>query len=277
MPTTAAGHQPAITPRPQCDQISQRAATSVPWGWVDLAWVVGATLGALGALVLLMVTAYVSFITAERHHVLPYGSLSAFVGHLGPYETAAFDLLISVILYGVTFYAVYRHTVRKYHVPWTCLYLRAAGWRTYCAMVALFLPVTVGLGAVLSLEQAWLGHKINNPQHASLRGIEHLPPNVVLIFLSTAVLAPFVEEIFFRGFLYRLLRTRLPIWAAVVVSAALFAAAHGIPVLFPALFYAGVVYALVVERTKSLYCSMILHGLQNSVFVLGYFLITAKH
>jgi membrane protease YdiL (CAAX protease family) len=249
----------------------------VPWGWVDLAWVVGATLGAVGALLLLMVTVNYTFWTAERHHLLPYGSLSAFFRHLGPYEMAVFQLLSSVILYGTAFYAVYRHTVRKYDVPWSRLYLRAAGWRTYAVMAALYLPMAIGLGIVILIEQAWLGHPINNPQQTYFDDISRLPLNAVLMFLSVAVLAPVVEEIVFRGFLYGLLRAHLPIWAAATISAALFAAAHGIPILFPALFYLGLVLALVVERTRSLYCSMILHGLQNTVVVLGYFLITAKH
>jgi membrane protease YdiL (CAAX protease family) len=240
----------------------------VPWGWVDLAWVVGAVLGGPSAIRLLI-------LTSERSHLLPYGSVAAFFGHLGPYEHAVVVLLTSVILYGVALYVVYRRTIRKYHVPWCTLYLRPAGWRTYAAMVALYLPVAAGGVIVNLMEEAVLGHKINNPQLTSLHGIAHVPLNIILIFLSAAVLAPFVEEIVFRGFLYRLLRAHLPIWAAAMVSAALFAAAHGIPVLFPWLFYMGVVNALVVERARSLYCSMILHGLQNAVAILGYFLITA--
>ena len=81
----------------------------------------------------------------------------------------------------------------------------------------------------------------------------------------------------FRGFLYRLLHKRLPTWAAVPISAAVFAVAHGMPVLIPILFYLGVVFALVVEHTRSLYCSMILHALQNSVALYVLFRATPGH
>ena len=40
--------------------------------------------------------------------------------------------------------------------------------------------------------------------------------------LVTAVAAPLCEEAFFRGMVFRLLSTRVPVWAAVVLSAAAF-------------------------------------------------------
>ncbi len=48
------------------------------------------------------------------------------------------------------------------------------------------------------------------------------------------------------------------------------AAVHCIPVIFPELFFLGVVQALVLERTRSVYCCMILHALQNTLAVIAF-------
>jgi membrane protease YdiL (CAAX protease family) len=46
----------------------------------------------------------------------------------------------------------------------------------------------------------------------------------------------------------------------------IFAAAHGIPVLIPLLFTAGLALTLLFARTRSLYPGMLLHATQNAVF-----------
>jgi membrane protease YdiL (CAAX protease family) len=76
-----------------------------------------------------------------------------------------------------------------------------------------------------------------------------------------------VEETVFRGVLYQWLRKSLPVWAAAGISAAIFAAAHAIPTLFPWLFVTGLALAFVFEYGGTLYCSMLLHGLINGVNV----------
>lgn len=92
---------------------------------------------------------------------------------------------------------------------------------------------------------------------------------LLLALLVTAVLAPFTEEIFFRGMVYRYLRARWPIWAAVVGSALLFGLAHfsglnGLALL-PVFVLMGIVLALIYERTGSLGNTILLHGLNNGI------------
>jgi len=83
------------------------------------------------------------------------------------------------------------------------------------------------------------------------------------------VAAPLCEEIFFRGMLFRLLRTRIPLWSAVLVSAIAFGLAHASPAvslaLLPSFVYMGVVLAVVYARTGWLTNSMLLHGLNNAI------------
>lgn len=87
---------------------------------------------------------------------------------------------------------------------------------------------------------------------------------ILLMLTTVAVLAPFAEEIVFRGFLYSVLRKRIGIFPGIVVSALIFAGIHfdrGGTFMLLAL---GPVLAMAYERTRSLYPSMIAHGLWNS-------------
>ena len=65
---------------------------------------------------------------------------------------------------------------------------------------------------------------------------------LVGLFLLLAVAAPVVEELMFRGLLLRGLAGRMPGWAALVISSAVFAAVHFQPVQFVGLFVAGLTF-----------------------------------
>ena len=48
----------------------------------------------------------------------------------------------------------------------------------------------------------------------------------MLLLIAAGVVAPFVEELFFRGFLFGLYRRRQPMWVAYLVSSVLFTLLH---------------------------------------------------
>jgi len=82
----------------------------------------------------------------------------------------------------------------------------------------------------------------------------------ILLALIVGVGAPIVEEIFYRGLLYRSLRKkRFPVWVSTIVSAAIFGGIHFQPLQFAGLFVFGVVAALLAERTGRLGPSMWTH------------------
>ena len=86
---------------------------------------------------------------------------------------------------------------------------------------------------------------------------------------------PFVEEILFRGLLHDWLHRRFGAVAACIGSAAIFAGAHGILVLLPALFVVGVMLAWARQKSGSLWPPIILHGSFNSIMVLLLFAVLA--
>jgi membrane protease YdiL (CAAX protease family) len=77
------------------------------------------------------------------------------------------------------------------------------------------------------------------------------------------VIAPISEEIIFRGFTFRWLRGRLPLWGAVLVSAVLFSAAHAgwaEPALFLPVFLGGVLLAYVYAKSGSVWPGVMIHA-----------------
>jgi membrane protease YdiL (CAAX protease family) len=83
------------------------------------------------------------------------------------------------------------------------------------------------------------------------------------VVLMAAVVAPLAEEIFFRGYLYGVVRRYGGRWAAIGVTALLFAAIHGNAVGFAPLVLLGVVFAVAYELTGSLWTNILMHAVFN--------------
>jgi len=78
------------------------------------------------------------------------------------------------------------------------------------------------------------------------------------------VAAPFFEEWLFRAFVYGGMRRSWGVAPSALASALLFAIVH--PALgFPAIFGLGLATALVLERTRVLWASMVTHGVYNGI------------
>jgi len=86
----------------------------------------------------------------------------------------------------------------------------------------------------------------------------------IWFFLVGVVFAPIVEEIFFRGFLFQGFRQRYGWVPAILISSAIFAAAHLDPVAFIPTFVLGGVLAYVYHRSNSVWPGVILHFLVNA-------------
>lgn len=102
-----------------------------------------------------------------------------------------------------------------------------------------------------------------------ISGSAHMPWGpLLLVFLSTVVLAPLTEEWLFRGILQQSLGERWSYWVAVPVTALVFGLLHGLDGWWVAATY-GLVIGLLATRLRSLIFPMMVHGLLNlTVFVL---------
>ena len=82
--------------------------------------------------------------------------------------------------------------------------------------------------------------------------------------LNATVWAPVIEELTFRGLLYATLRTRLGVWPAALLSAAIFALPHGYAAAGSlSVLVSGVLWAVAYERTRSLLPGLLAHSANN--------------
>ena len=133
------------------------------------------------------------------------------------------------------------------------------GWLFYAASIPAWMSAQV-LNASLVPEDTVVSSPVI-PLLAESGGASGL----FLLVLAVAVLAPLLEEAFFRGFVYRVLRERLGVTGAVIVSAAIFSLVHlSFQTVLP-LFALGCILALAYEWTGSLVPSIVLHSLNNAI------------
>lgn len=87
----------------------------------------------------------------------------------------------------------------------------------------------------------------------------------ILAFLTLVIIAPVAEEVLFRGYLYGKLRRSVPLWAAVLVTSALFGAVHGQWNVAVDTFILSVFMCGLREVTGSIWAGVLLHMIKNGV------------
>jgi uncharacterized protein len=109
---------------------------------------------------------------------------------------------------------------------------------------------------------------VDPPSEQLPSGLEDADQDVLLA-LATGVLlilvAPFAEELFFRGFLYQAFRNSFGVLPGALLSALIFGAIHFEFFKLVQLAILGVILALLFEKTKSLWPPIILHAVNNSL------------
>jgi uncharacterized protein len=92
------------------------------------------------------------------------------------------------------------------------------------------------------------------------------------VSIAVIVVAPVAEEIFFRAFFYRALRTRLRVWSAALIDGIVFGSLHfqgfDAAVFLPVIAVFGVGQCLVYERTGSLFAVIAIHAAFNTIAML---------
>lgn len=89
-----------------------------------------------------------------------------------------------------------------------------------------------------------------------------------IVVVSTVVLAPIFEELFFRGLFYPALRRRLGAKMAIFLNGLIFGALHFQFLFLLSLVGVGVVLAYLYEKTDSLFVPMMTHAFYNLTVVI---------
>jgi membrane protease YdiL (CAAX protease family) len=132
------------------------------------------------------------------------------------------------------------------------------------ALVAWVFALLIG-GIVTEALSPLLGQPQSNTEAVLTQSFD--PLFVAVIVPTLCVLAPIGEELLFRGALFGWLARHLPVPVSVVVTAAVFAGAHLLPLLFPVLFVFGLAATIVRARTDSTLNSFAMHATQNTFAV----------
>jgi len=103
-----------------------------------------------------------------------------------------------------------------------------------------------------------------------------------LLLFAAGVLAPFVEELFFRGFLFGVYRRRQPLWVAYFVSSVLFTLLHLEPTrmnvpqmagLSVGIFLLAMLLAWLYQHTGSLYPGILAHAVNNATGLILFYAV----
>ncbi|HJV49361.1 MAG TPA: type II CAAX endopeptidase family protein [Geothrix sp.] len=136
---------------------------------------------------------------------------------------------------------------------------------------AAFLALAVGMVLTVALVSNLVLKPDQSPQRdlqEMLRSLSGWGPSLALFF-TVAGLAPFFEELMFRGFLLPVLARRQRMSLALILSALLFGAIHLQPAGLPTLGTLGWVLGLAMRQTGSLRTPMLVHACWNgSLFLL---------
>lgn len=150
--------------------------------------------------------------------------------------------------------------VHKYGVGWDRLGLRG------------FQGEMLGLGCGLMLLS--LAFNLVYALFLGLFGLR-IQPDLIPIFeqlsspwfllIGGAIVAPFVEEIFFRGFVFGGLRPRYGWQRAALISSALFAMIHFVPTAVIPIFILGYIFAYLYHRSDSIWPAILMHAATNAL------------
>jgi membrane protease YdiL (CAAX protease family) len=153
---------------------------------------------------------------------------------------------------------------------WRSLGLRGYAWLSSLGpLLAVFLGTLV-INGVWGVVRQRLGLQ-GQPDYLPLfgEGVRGL----IMALVVGAIVAPFAEEVFFRGYLYAGLRQRWGVAWGLVISSLIFSVVHVIPGVMPPIFVMGLLLAWLYERTDSLWPSIALHGMINGMAFLAAYLI----
>jgi CAAX protease family protein len=119
-----------------------------------------------------------------------------------------------------------------------------------------------------SLLYSFLLQAFKLPLHTNsdvlLQQAKYAPISTLALVAGAVLVAPICEEIFFRGFLFGGLLHRMNFWPAALLSAFLFALAHGDIGSFAVLFVIGLVLAVARWRVGSIWPGIVIHAANNA-------------
>jgi uncharacterized protein len=170
---------------------------------------------------------------------------------------------------------VYLMGIRRRRLSWRAVGLQPLSRKWLWSSLLFGLVAIPVSGLIAFLVQLAVGNPIENPQ------LDFIVPEgfswigLFGMLIVGGIIAPFAEEVFFRGVLYEWIHYRWGVWVGILASSAVFGLLHGEISVAIAAFVLGILLAWTYQRSQSLWSAVIIHVINNSVKILALYLIIA--
>jgi membrane protease YdiL (CAAX protease family) len=141
------------------------------------------------------------------------------------------------------------------------------------------IAIYVFAGFVLSVSLQLLARFLPIPKELPIDTFFRTPAEAWALGILSITLAPLMEELFFRGFLYPVLARQLGLPVAVLITAFCFALLHGAQLMFSwgpvlVIFLVGLALTIVRAKKNSVAASLIIHMAYNGTITVAMFAAT---
>ena len=249
----AASETPAL-PLPPPREIPEDIR--VPWGWTDLLFFL---MFAMGSYILLSILLIVGFMVRNIHAIDE-------LQKAGPVRSL-FAVLSTVLFSAALLGYLYLTTRIRFRAP----FWRTLGWRPFDSRLPrglLYAACVAGGGCfaiMITLASAAIGKKAKLPIENFFQDRQ----SVFLVMALGILIAPFVEETIFRGYLYPLLARSFGVSASVLVTGTLFGLLHAGQLWggwgqIALLVVVGIVFTYVRAAARTVLASYLLHVSYNT-------------
>ena len=179
------------------------------------------------------------------------------------------SILFNLLFVGGTAYFL---GIRRNKISWKQLGIKPVVWKMEYILLAgvlavAMMPIRSAIGLLVQMViEGGMDSLIQRENLFSAGGLTW--GGFLVMFIGVGILAPISEELYFRGLLHNWFRERWGMWASIIASSIFFGLAHfdSVGVLVSS-FIMGIVMAYVYEKTKTLWITIAIHIITNSIAV----------
>ena len=218
-----------------------------PWSWKEMLLLL--------TLVLVLIPFFIEFLLAQALTDILQNDL---------YSGTLIGFIMSIIFtLGVFLIAIQPKNLKWKEVGFRCF--SKSYWSSIIGWIIILIVGSILLAYVVD----WLLEIGTNNSKTDSLATRLSTFNIIIAFISAAIVSPIYEEIFYRGFLYRFFRSKFGLLAGMLISSFIFMIVH-IPTFnsLPYTFLSGLIFAWTYEKTQSIYPAMIIHGIFNGIAVI---------
>lgn len=228
---------------------------------INVSWTLGDLLQAIGLIVFLVLLAITAIVLAR-----PFLENSERLIALA--TLAASNMAQVGMLFAVWFFAI-----RRRSSSWSQLGLKAMLLGRLLRIVALALAAAIVIPILYTIVIRLTGLFTLEPA-APPQSLIDDPITLTVLALLAILVAPPIEEIFFRGFAFPALRGRLGTWGAAATSSFIFGLAHVAPGTAIVTMLLGLLLVYLYMYTGNLWASILVHASFNA-FNIGALVLTS--